>query len=240
LGYNVNMAVSDHFVREISAHTGAQPDEVSVPDLIVAQQEHHDLTPPKLIYDAAAGKGKTFARVRQVSEGQTQLVAPLVPYEKRTERFTPDCFTLSEDGQTLTCPNGQCSCTAYRSSNGEGRVFRFHHSLCLDCPLWSHCRTQQPGSKAYRKVFISDYRSDWDAARAYNDTPQFQADRKRRPRVERFVAELVRYNGARRARRRGQRAADFHAKGAAMALNLKRWMRLRQARTSPAQGPVED
>jgi hypothetical protein len=234
LGYNVQLAVSDHFVREISAHTGAEPDEVSVPDLIVAQQEHHDLTPHKLLYDAAAGKGKTLARVREVSAGETQLVSPLIGFKKNSPRFTPYDFTLSEDGSTLTCPNGQSSTTAYRSGDGEGRDFRFHHSLCHNCPLWANCRAQQPGSTAYRKVFISDYRSDVDAARAYNETDAFAADRKRRPRVERFVAELVRYNGARRARRRGLQAADFQAKGAALALNLKRWVRLSRSRAPTA------
>jgi hypothetical protein len=234
LGFNVQLAASDDFVREISAHTGAEPDELSVPDLLLEQRRHHDLQPPKLIYDAAAGKGKTFAQVRQVSEGQTQLVAPLVDYDQRRKRFGPRDFVLSSDRSTLTCPNGQATQSAYRSGNGDGRDFRFHHTLCRDCHLWSQCRAQSPGSKAYRKVFISDYRLDFDAARAYNQTEAFAADRKKRPRIERFVAQLVRYNGARRARRRGLQAADFQAKGAAMALNLKRWVRLRSSRASAA------
>jgi len=226
LGYNVNVAVSDNFIREARADTGAQPDNVAVPDLITAQQEHHDLTPAKLIYDAAAGTGKTLARVREVSHGQTQLVAPLVPYEKRTDLFTPDLFRLSDDGLTLTCPNQQTSSVAYRSGSGEGRSFRFFASQCRTCPLWEQCRTQPLGSKAKRQVFISDYRADVDAARTYSLTPEFLADRKLRSHVERFIAGLVRYNGARRARRRGLIQADFQAKMNATAFNLKRWMRL--------------
>lgn len=177
--------------------------------------------------------------MREVSDGQTQLVAPLIPYRKQSKRFKPEQFSLSDDGRTLTCPNGKATCMAYRSSDGDGRDFRFHHSLCRDCSFWADCRAQKPGSKAYRKVFVSDYWRDVDAARAYNQTAAFAADRKRRPRVERFVAELVRYNGARRARRRGIGAVDFQAKGAAMALNLKRWVRRLSTRTSPAQSAVE-
>jgi hypothetical protein len=233
LGYNVSVVVSDHFIREIRADTGAQPDGVAVPDLITAQQEQHDLTPAKLIYDAAAGTGKTLAQVRQVSAGQTQLVAPLIPYEKRTDLFTPDQFRLSDDGTTLTCPNAQTSSVAYRSGSGEGRNFRFYPTQCRGCPLWTQCRTQPVNSRAKRQVFISDYRADVDAARAYSLTPDFQADRKRRPRVERFVAGLVRYNGARRARRRGLLQADFQAKMNATAFNLKRWMRLLQVPRHP-------
>ncbi|MBM4341728.1 MAG: transposase, partial [Deltaproteobacteria bacterium] len=59
LGYNVNVAVNTHFVREIQAATGAQPDAAGLPDLLTAQQEHHGVTPPQFIYDAAAGEAKT-------------------------------------------------------------------------------------------------------------------------------------------------------------------------------------
>ena len=56
-GYNVSVLVSKHFIREIQVATGAQPDPVGLPDLMRAQIEHHDLIPPKVIYDAAAGEG---------------------------------------------------------------------------------------------------------------------------------------------------------------------------------------
>jgi hypothetical protein len=226
LGYNVNVAVSDNFIREIQADTGAQPDAVAIPGVLRAQHDHHALTPAKFIYDAAAGTGKTLAQVRAVSGGRTHLVAPLILFEKRTGLFTPDQFRLSEDGRTLTCPNGQTSSLAYRSGSGEGRTFRFFAPHCRGCPLWEHCRPDPPGSKAKRQVFISDYRADVDAARAYSLTPEFLADRQLRSRVERFIAGLVRYNGARRARRRGRVPADFQAKMNATAFNLKRWMRL--------------
>ena len=225
-GYNVNLAVTDNFVREIQADTGAQPDPVAIPDLLQAQREHHDLVPDKFIYDAAAGSGKTRDLVAQAMGGQTQLVSPLLPYEKRTDRFTPDRFQLSDEGARLTCPNGQATAIAYRSGSGDGRVFRFLGQQCRNCPLWTQCRSQKPGSQAMRQVFISDYRPEVDAARAYNQTDAFKADLKRRPHVERIIAALVRYNGARHARRGGQVKADFQAKMNATAYNLKRWLRL--------------
>ena len=56
-GYNVGLLVTQHFIREIQVATGAQPDPVGLPNLMRAQIEHHDLIPPKVIYDAAAGEG---------------------------------------------------------------------------------------------------------------------------------------------------------------------------------------
>jgi IS5 family transposase len=233
-GYNVSVAVTDNFIREIQADTGAQPDPVAIPDLLRAQREYHDFVPDKFIYDAAAGAGKTRAQVNQATGGRTQLVSPLLPYEKRTDLFTPERFQLSDEGTRLTCPNGQATATAYRSGSGDGRVFRFLGRQCQGCPLWAQCRSQKPGSRAMRQVFISDYRREVDTARAYNQTDAFKADMKRRPRVERIIAALVRYNGARRARRRGQIQADFQAKMNATAYNIKRWLRLAPTAPQPA------
>jgi len=224
-GYNVSVAVNDQFVREIQADTGAQPDNVAVPDLILAQQAHHDLTPSKLLYDAAAGSGKTRALVRQASDGQTQLSAPLLPYNKRTTLFTPDRFQVAEDGRTLTCPNGLTSTVSHSHLDLEGRWFRFYARQCRGCPLWAQCRKHKPNTRAHRVVFISDYRHELDAALVYNHSDAYKADRKLRPLVEQTIAHLVRYNGARHARRRGKLAADFQAKMCATACNLKRWMR---------------
>lgn len=225
-GYNVSLAVTPHFIREIQADTGAQPDATAVPDLLTTQIEHHDLCPPKLIYDAAAGFGKTRAQVEQVTDGQTQLVAPEIPYEKRTDRFTPGDFTLSADGTTLTCPNGQTSDIAYRSGSGDGRNFRFLAPQCAGCPLWEQCRDSKANPEGMRQVFISDYRPQIEAARAYNQTEEFKVDMKLRPLVERVIAMLTRYDGARRARRQGRDKADFQAKMSATARNIRQWLSL--------------
>jgi len=229
-GYNVSVAATKNFVREIRADTGAQPDPVAIPDLLTAQSKHHDLTPDKLIYDAAAGTGKTYARVHDATAGQTQLVSPLISHQKPTGRFGPDDFILSEDGVTLTCPNGRASDTAYRSGSGDGRNFRFFVDQCAGCPFWHQCRDPDANPHGMRQVFISDHRPLVEAAQAYNQTDAFKADMKLRPLIERIIAALTRYNGARRARSRGQPKADFQAKMNATAANIKRWLRLRDLR----------
>lgn len=155
-GYNVNLAATQDFIREVVVATGAQPDPVAIPDVLLAQKEHHDVVPPKFIYDAAAGAGKYFAEVAEVTHGQTQLVAPLIPYNTRSERFTPDDFTLSPDETTLTCPRGRTSTTAYRSQSGDGRNFRFLPKQCAGCPLVEQCRGDAVPADHMRQVFISD------------------------------------------------------------------------------------
>ena len=232
-GYNVQVAASENFIREIQADTGAQPDAVAIPAVLQAQADYHNLVPEKFIYDTAAGNGKTRALVVKATDGKTQLVAPVPPPHTPTGKFTPEQFQLAEDGLMLMCPHEQTTTLAYRSGSGDGRNFRFLGLQCRDCPRWEHCRTQPPGSKRYRQVFVSDYRREVKAARRYNATEQFQRDMKQRPRIERIIAALVRYNGARYARRSGKVKCDFQAKMNAVAYNLKKWMRLLKERARP-------
>ncbi len=91
-----------------------------------------------------------------------------------------------------------------------------------------------------RQVFISDHRSVLAQARTYAQTDDFLEDMKLRSTVERHIAVLVRYLGARQARRRGLPKCDFQAKMNATAFNLRQWMRQRERRSlslSPASSP---
>ncbi len=237
LGYNIQVAATpSSFIRETKAYTGADPDQAGVAALIAEQKQRQETSgeppqlPPKLIYDKAAGSGKTRADVEEASDGQTQLVAKSLPYDQRSERFGPYDFSLSPDGKVLTCPNGKTSTAAYASGSGDGRDFRFYACQCWlngepptrmktadltqRCPLWEKCRDSRSGPGAMRQVFISDYRQHVLAAEVYNQTEDFQHEMKQRPLIERVIFELTHYNGARRCRRRGLLGADFQAKPA--------------------------
>jgi hypothetical protein len=240
LGYNIQVAATvTGFIHETQAYTGATPDQSGVAGLVAAQVEHRGCCPPKLIYDMAGGHGKARSEVEQASSGKTQIVAKLPPYDVRS-RFGPYDFILSPDGASLTCPNGKVSTIAYNSQSGDGRDFRFFACQCWAgevptqwrkaelskrCPLWEQCRDARQGPGGMRQVFISDYRQQVLDAQMHNQTEAFKQDMKLRPRIERIIFELTHYNSARRCQRRGLEAADFQAKMAATAYNIKLWMR---------------
>jgi hypothetical protein len=230
-GYNVSVATTDTFIREIEVNTGCQPDAMGIAGLLTAQQEHHDLIPEKFIYDKAAGTGKWHNEVAKASNNQTQLVAPLVAYDERSERFGPDDFALSPDGQRLTCPHGQVSDKVYRSQSSEGRSFRFFADQCQGCPLAEKCRGDKTSADHMRQIFISDHRSVLALARIYAQTADFLADLKLRALIERIIANLVRYHDGRYSQRRGQSNCDYQAKMNGMAFNIRQWMRELDRRT---------
>jgi hypothetical protein len=241
LGYNSQVAATiDGLITETQAHTGATPDQKSITKLVTVQKDCHNLCPPKLIYDKAGGSGKVRHEVAEASAGETILSAPLLDYASRSARFGPYDFDLSEDGTTLTCPQGKSTSVAYHADRGDGRNFRFFARQCWQgqpparmnqadlscrCRLWEQCRVTRQGPRNRREVFISDYRSHIETAQIYQQTDEARRDRQLRPRIERVIAELVRYNGARRCRRAGLVPADWQAKMSATAYNLKWWMR---------------
>lgn len=243
LGYNVSLAATTTFIREIAAATGAAADAAGVAPLLAVQRERLGLVPPYLIYDQAAGTPKTYAEVAKASNNQTQLVARLIDYTQRRERFGPQDFTL-EGGpngtRELTCPNGQRTSRAYPSGSAEGCNFRFLASQCQGCPLWNKCRDPKSKSQSHRNVFISNYQLQQRQALAFTHSPEGKALLKLRPRGpsgrERVIAGLVRYNGARHAKAKGVNSADFQAKMAAVAYNLKRWCTLIKERNKPNHG----
>ena len=236
-GFNISVSVTQKFIREIRADSGSTGDVVPIPDLLTAQAERGDTLPEKLLYDQIAGTGKTAHLVEAASNGRTQLVAK-PKYPKQSATFSPEDFTLSDDGLWLTCPNGRTINRRYRSGDGDGWKFRFLPAQCLRCPLLKQCRGKEKTPTTHRDVFISDYRADFDRLVAYSQTDDFKLDMKLRPQVERVIAGLVLHNGARYAHFRGLAKVDFQVKMCAMIYNAKRWLVLLAEKEGCYKRPV--
>ncbi len=232
LGYNVSLTAhaTTTFICEIQAATGAEPDQAGVAQLIGEQREHRDLCPPKLIYDQAAGAGRTRAEVARVSAEQTQLVARIPP-PSTSGRYGPEDFHWDAEG-ALVCPAERRTTSHYRAGPQDAWQYEFTAKTCQGCPLWSQCRAPGARSDGPRRVFLSDYQEQIRQARIYNQSEAFAADLRLRPRIERIIFMLTHYDGARRARSRGLLAVDFQAKMAATVRNLRTWLLLRDQRAA--------
>lgn len=235
-GYNIHVAATTHFICEIQAATGSQPDAAGIVPLLEAQREHRGVLPSKLIYDKAGGHGQTIAAVAVATEGQTQLVVKPVQAAKKKgsgELGPLDCqlqeqldLETGELKSALVCPSGQTTTVRYRATSSPGWYYRMAGDKCAGCPLFSPCRDRVSSENQPRNWFISDYREPVLAAWGYVETTAFRADMKLRPHIERVIAGLVLHCGARYARFRGLAKADFQAKMCATAYNLKRWLNL--------------
>lgn len=224
-GFNAAVAATDDgLIREIQAHTGSCSDITTIPDLLTAQKEHHDLLPPTFSFDQIAGTGKTAADVDAASGGKTQLFATLKPSNKKKDTFSAHDCSLSEDGLCLTCPNGRKSWRKYRSGSGDGDNFRFLAAQCLGCPLLDDCRDSDKTPTTPRNFFVSTHIAFFLALLALSQTEAFRRQMKKRPRIELVIAHLVLFHGARRARFRGTKKVDYQLKMAGMTYNVKWWL----------------
>jgi hypothetical protein len=238
LQHNAALLASSRFIHQTKAVTGSAPDPTTLVPMVETLHQDHAFFPPGIAADQIYGTGKTRAEVAEVSQGQTRLIALVPDYEKRTDRFVPADFTLSEDGFSLTCPNQVTSTKIYFLPDKDGYEFRFTSKMCQGCPYWlstaqlaanpdqDYCRVPDCKPKSHRQVFISDYRNETLAAIEYNKTDQFKQEMKQRPLIERIIFNLTHFFGARYARSTGLPKANFQLSMAAAAFNLRQLIRL--------------
>jgi len=225
LGYNPTVLSTKVFIREVQVDTGAQQDNVALPEVLQRQYDHHGFFPDFVAGDMKYGYGKTRSLVAEVTGDQTQIIALVPDYDKRSDLFNPRDFTLADGGLSLTCPNHQTTTRRYLTEGKGGADFRFPARLCRDCPLWDKCRGSDGKKSALRNVFISFYRDQVEAAQEFNQTEIAKAGLKERMNIERLIYCLTNIYGARTAHAYGQARADFQLKMQATAFNLRQLVR---------------
>lgn len=238
-GYNAAIATTETRIRAAVVPTGSTPDSEVPVALLEQQQQAGRALPPSLTMDQAGGWGKVRAEVDTVSGGQTMMVAQ-IPQSGGADltRFTPADFRVSVDGKSCRCPNGVESEQGYVTAGRDGIRFRFRAKQCEGCPLWEKCRSSESKPGSHRSVYVSDYHEHLRRAAAFNGTEQGKKLLKGRWAVEPTISWLVRYDGCRRARRVGQKAAQCQLFQACAMRNLWRYLVRAARRGSPATEAV--
>ena len=139
--------------------------------------------------------------------------------------FKPADFQLSPDGTRLICPNEVETDQRHRNDKDTAWVFHFKRSQCAACPLLDRCLAKLP-AKHGRSVSKNDYQAEYDAARHLAQTEAYAQVRKQHPKVERKLAEMVRYHGGRRGRYRGRARVKIQFLLIGLVVNIKRIVRL--------------
>src|SRR4029453_9905202 len=111
------------------------------------------------------------------------------------------------------------------NAHNTGWKFVFARRQCAACPLQARCMAQPPKWKG-RSVIKNDYQAEYEAARARATTPGYAAVRQQHPRVERKLADIVRYHDGRRSRYRGQWRVQVQYLLTGLVVNVKRMVKL--------------
>ena len=161
--------------------------------------------------DSAYGTGDLRGALDDA--GHEAVIKPK-PLQSAVESgFTVDDFTVDEESQTVTCPNGNSRPIS------TTRIATFG-ALCRDCPLREMCTTSKTG----RKIVLHD-RDDLlrKARRDWKNQPELRERyRRHRPNVERAVSQVASRGGRRlKLRYRGTDRNNSWLKRRTAALNLR-------------------
>ena len=177
------------------------------------------------------GAGYRGTVLRELTDPQGLNLQVFTPPTERIPLtvFSPEQFTLSADGKTLTCPARQT--TATYEHKDTGRKFRFSKKQCGACASREQCLANT-ASKS-RTVIKNDYEAEYQAAQAKAQTPEYAKVRKEHPAIERKLSELVQRHDLRSARYRGLAKVRRQALLTCMTVNLKRIVKLRTPQAEP-------
>jgi transposase len=205
----------------------ANGDEAAnAPHLIASEEQAHGNDIASLAVDRIGYRGDVLAALSEAAEGPhlTVYVPPIDWTPPAPEVFQPEAFTLNAAGDEVRCPGGATTSTRKRARRGHGWQFRFRTSQCRLCPLRARCL--KPETQGGRTVIKNDYEAQYRAAQQRAQTAAYQEVRREHPRIERKLAEMVRWHDGRRVRYRGRLRVKIQYLLTAVVINCKRIVKL--------------
>jgi transposase len=211
---------------------GVATTDATVPDAAMTEPIHatlagRDLLPAEHYLDS--GYPSAALMVDSLRRWGVTLITPLLADQSRQAKegagYDRASFTIDFDTQQATCPQGKTS-TRWNPVTQRGTdaiVIKFAVGTCRDCPVRDRC-TRSTSTKVGRQLTVPprEVHDTQLAARASQDTPDWQARYARRAGVEGTIRQGVAVTGMRRARYRGLPKTRLEHVYSATALNLIR------------------
>ena len=208
--------------------TNTETTHAAVPDVVMTEtihdhQEQAGLLPGEHALDSGYAGADVLMKVR--ARGIT-LIAPLLAdtsRQARTGGYTTTMFAIDWDARQVTCPQGTASqyWSPCRHQGGDAIIVRFPTGACLACPARGQCTTAT-GTGRQLTLRPREIHETVTAARAEQETAQWQLRYRARAGVEGLMAQATHVTGIRRARYLGLPKTTLEHNIAAAAINLIR------------------
>lgn len=178
-----------------------------------------------LSIDSIGFRGEVLRELTAEGGPQVEVYVPPYTHESNNpELYQPSDFQLNEMNDELSCPGGAKTRTRYQASHNQGWQFNFPKQQCANCPLRDKCL--KPNNKSGRTVIKNDYQAEYSAARERATTEEYQQVRKQHPRIERKLADIIRWHAGRRVRYRTLARVKIQYFLTAVVVNFKRLVKL--------------
>ena len=221
-GHKAAIAVEPEsgIVTAVDVLPGNAPDSDGALEMIEATEAVTGLEVEETIGDCAYGDAAT----RQEFKNAGRRLVAKVPGPSSNGLFAKERFEIDLAAGTCTCPAGEVTDRLVRRRNmvdrkGHAhlvRQFNFPAEVCQACPLRSLCTRAKQGG---RTIAVHPMEAELAAARAWQNSPEFDRYRRLRQVVEHRIARLVQLE-VRQSRFFGRRKTRFQWLMAAAAANL--------------------
>ena len=210
--------------------TNVETTDATVPDSQMTEPVHARLAGRGLLpaeHYVDSGYPSAELLVSSLARFGITLVTPLLADTSAQARagagFDRTAFAIDFGARQATCPQGQASSSwnPVTQRGTETIVITFAKNTCRPCPVRAQCTTSAAGRRQLT-VHPRDVHQAQLAARAAQDTRDFQARYVLRAGVEGTIRQGVAVTGMRHARYRGLAKTRLEHVYAATALNLIR------------------
>jgi Transposase DDE domain len=213
-----------HLIVNVETTDATVPDaQMTAP--IHARLDQRGLLPGEHLVDSGYPSAELL--VSSLASFGITLVTPLLadtsPQARAGAGYDRAAFAIDFGTRQATCPQGHAS-SSWNPVTQRGTdtiVITFAKSTCGPCPVRAQCTTSAAGRRQLT-VHPRDVHQAQLAARATQDTQDFQTRYALRAGVEGTIRQGVAVTGMRRARYRGLPRTRLEHANAAVALNLIR------------------
>ncbi len=226
-GYQIQLAETCHpdnaveLITHVAVEGAHESDHNALLPCIEATQQR-DIGPTQLLADTAYSSGDNL--ITAADKG-VELVAP-TPGTVDPDNLSLGDFAFADDATTVAhCPEGHRPIRQGPNRKGDQQLVRFDGSLCRVCQCMGSCPAGK--NNGIVRFSLNDYALALSRARQQTDA--FKQFYKRRSGIEATNAALKTAHGFAKLWTRGRDRVTFAVLMKSLALNFKRYARVRCA-----------
>ena len=223
-----------HVITDISAYHADKKDNQYLEDItkrLKARLHKQGLLWHNLLADTGYSSGENYAFLEQ--EGLESFIPPHGTY-----KGGPENFVYKADQDCYVCPQGKIipfkKVFHEKKNNTKKKEYRASKQVCTDCPIRMQClgRTAQE-----KKFTVTFYREHYERNNRRINSPHGRYMKgKRQSTVEPVFGTLNQFMGLRKINTIGLKQANKVMQMAAMAYNLKKYLKFTQKRVKSGAG----
>jgi hypothetical protein len=223
---DISMDADSELITAVDTPPANQDEAANAAHLVKQEQEAQGNRVEALSIDGIGFVGEVL---RELQDPHGLGLVVVVPPREWTPvdpaYFAASDFHMAADGLTLVCPAEKETQSRYRNDLDTSWHYQFALRQCRDCPLLDKCMEKLP-TKRGRQVNKNDYEAEYQTAREFAQTEVYSQVRQLHPKIERKLAEIIRYHAGRRTRFRGSWQVAIQYLLTTLVVNLKRMVRL--------------